>query len=64
MRYGRPMCDVVLPQGPRRMVPATVGQLITLNKDTTLVYILTIQEVVRHGLIVTGFKLFGGVQAP
>ena len=63
MRYGRPMCHVVLPQGLRRMVPATVGQLITLNKDTTL-YILTIQEVVRHGLIVTGFKFFGGVRAP
>ena len=64
MSYAQAMRHVVLPQGLRRMVPATVGQLITLNKDTTLVYILTIQEVVRHGRIVTGFNFFGGVQAP
>jgi len=46
------------------MVPATVSQLITLNKDTTLVSIIAIQEVMRHGRIVTGFNFFGGVQAP
>jgi ABC-type amino acid transport system permease subunit len=55
---------VILPQGLRRMVPATVSQLITLNKDTTLVYIIGIQEVARHGRILTGFNFFGGVQAP
>jgi His/Glu/Gln/Arg/opine family amino acid ABC transporter permease subunit len=48
----------------QRMVPATVSQLITLNKDTTLVSIVAIQEVMRHGRIVTGFNFFGGVQAP
>jgi ABC-type amino acid transport system permease subunit len=46
------------------MVPATVSQLITLNKDTTLVSIIAIQEVMRHGRIVTGFNFFGGVEAP
>ena len=46
------------------MLPATVSQLITLNKDTTLVYIIGIQEVARHGRILTGFNFFGGVQAP
>jgi ABC-type amino acid transport system permease subunit len=57
---------VVLPQGLRRMVPATVSQLITLNKDTTLVSIIAIQEVVRHGSSVTsGGGVFGtGVTAP
>jgi His/Glu/Gln/Arg/opine family amino acid ABC transporter permease subunit len=64
MSYRQTMRLVVLPQGLRRMVPATVSQLITLNKDTTLVYILTIQEVMRHGRIVTNFNFFGGVQAP
>ena len=64
MTYGQSMRHVVLPQGLRRMVPATVSQLITLNKDTTLIYILTIQEVVRHGRILSGFNFFGGVQAP
>ncbi len=66
MTYSQSLRHVILPQGLRRMVPATVSQLITLNKDTTLIYILTIQEVVRHGRIVTSFGggFFGGVQAP
>jgi aspartate/glutamate/glutamine transport system permease protein len=55
---------VILPQGLRRMVPATVSQVITLNKDTTLVSIIAIPEVMRHGRIVTGFNFFGGVEAP
>jgi glutamate transport system permease protein len=58
------MRRVILPQGLRRMVPAMVSQLITLNKDTTLVSIIAIQEVMRHARIVTGFNFFGGVQAP
>jgi His/Glu/Gln/Arg/opine family amino acid ABC transporter permease subunit len=64
MTYGQSMRLVVLPQGLRRMVPATVSQLITLNKDTTLVSIVAIQEVMRHGRIVTSANFFGGVQAP
>jgi His/Glu/Gln/Arg/opine family amino acid ABC transporter permease subunit len=64
MSYGQSMRLVILPQGLRRMVPATVSQLITLNKDTTLVSIVAIQEVMRHGRIVTGFQFFGGVPAP
>jgi His/Glu/Gln/Arg/opine family amino acid ABC transporter permease subunit len=63
MSYAQSMQLVVLPQGLRRMVPATVSQLITLNKDTTLVSIVAIQEVMRHGRILTGFNFFGGVQA-
>ena len=54
LSYGQQMRLVVLPQGLRRMVPATVSQLITLNKDTTLVSIIAIQEVVRSGRILAG----------
>jgi His/Glu/Gln/Arg/opine family amino acid ABC transporter permease subunit len=64
MSYRQSMRLVVLPQGLRRMVPATVSQLITLNKDTTLISIVAIPEVMRHARIVTGFNFFGGVQAP
>ena len=64
LSYWQRMRLVILPQGLRRMVPATVSQLITLHKDTTLVSIIAIQEVMRHGRIVTGFNFFGGVQAP
>ncbi len=49
LTYFQQMRFVVLPQGLRRMVPATVSQLITLNKDTTLISIIAIQEVVSAG---------------
>ncbi|MFP5362265.1 MAG: amino acid ABC transporter permease [Thermoleophilia bacterium] len=64
LTYWQRMRIVILPQGLRRMVPATVSQLITLNKDTTLVYIIAIEEVARRGRILTGFNFFGGVEAP
>ena len=54
LSYVQQMRLVVLPQGLRRMVPATVSQLITLNKDTTLVSIIAIQEVVRSGRVLAG----------
>ena len=68
LRYWQSMRLVVLPQGLRRMVPATVSQLITLNKDTTLVFILGIQEVMRHARIVMATSdspfVGTGVEAP
>jgi His/Glu/Gln/Arg/opine family amino acid ABC transporter permease subunit len=68
LSYGQQMRLVVLPQGLRRMVPATVSQLITLNKDTTLVSIIAIQEVVRSGRVLTQTAgnpfTGGGVEAP
>jgi len=69
LSYRDQMRHVILPQGLRRMVPATVSQLITLNKDTTLVSIIAIQEAVRSGRILTqtaGNPFVGGgdVQAP
>ena len=64
LSYRQSMRHVVLPQGLRRMVPATVSQLITLNKDTTLVSIIAITEVMRRGRIVTSSNFFAAVQAP
>jgi glutamate transport system permease protein len=69
LSYRDQMRYVILPQGLRRMVPATVSQLITLNKDTTLVSIIAIQEVVRSGRVLSqtaGNPFVGGgdVQAP
>jgi len=65
LTYNQQMRFVVLPQGLRRMVPATVSQLITLNKDTTLVSIIAIQEVIgRAGNITSAAGFFGEVQAP
>ena len=56
--YWRSMRLVILPQGLRRMVPATVSQLITLNKDTTLVFIIGFQEIGRHGRILAACQPF------
>jgi His/Glu/Gln/Arg/opine family amino acid ABC transporter permease subunit len=64
LTYSQAMRRVVLPQGLRRMVPATVSQLITLNKDTTLVSIIAIQEVVRHGSSVSSVAFGVDVTAP
>ena len=64
--YTKAMRLVILPQGLRRMVPATVSQLITLNKDTTLVYIINIQEVVRRArtVVATSDSPFVGLGIP
>jgi aspartate/glutamate/glutamine transport system permease protein len=65
LTYTQQMRFVILPQGLRRMVPATVSQLITLNKDTTLVTIVGINEAISHANSVTGSAAFGGgVPAP
>ena len=65
LTYRQQMRFVILPQGLRRMVPATVSQLITLNKDTTLVTILGINEVLSHTSSLTGASgFFGGVPVP
>jgi len=68
LNYRQSMRHVVLPQGLRRMVPATVSQLITLNKDTTLVSIIAITEVMRRARTVTATAgnpfTGGGVEAP
>jgi His/Glu/Gln/Arg/opine family amino acid ABC transporter permease subunit len=68
LTYGKAMRHVILPQGLRRMVPATVSQLITLTKDTTLVSIIAIVEVMRRARTVTATAgnpfTGGGVEAP
>lgn len=66
LTYWKSMRIVILPQGLRRMVPATVSQLITLTKDTSLVSILAIQELVSAGSIVnnTSGSPFGGTGVP
>ena len=64
LTYTQSLRHVILPQGLRRMVPATVSQLITLNKDTTLVSIIAITEVMRRGRIVTSSNFFTTVETP
>jgi His/Glu/Gln/Arg/opine family amino acid ABC transporter permease subunit len=53
MPYWKGMRLIILPQGLRRMVPATVSQLITLTKDTSLASIIGVQELINGGQIVS-----------
>jgi glutamate transport system permease protein len=53
------MRAVVLPQALAQMTPALVSQLITLIKDTTLLFIISASELVSHGRSL--FVFYGNV---
>lgn len=55
MRYWQMMFTVVVPQALRRMVPAIVSQLVTLLKDTSLGFIIPIEELLRRSQILGEF---------
>jgi glutamate transport system permease protein len=57
--YPLTMRHVVLPQALSRMAPALVSQLITLVKDTSLIYIIGAQELVGFGR--SSFVFYGNV---
>jgi general L-amino acid transport system permease protein len=53
---------VILPQALRNVIPATVGQFISLYKDTSLVLIIGITDILAVGNLVTeqpGFRAQG-----
>jgi putative glutamine transport system permease protein len=45
------MSFVVLPQALRRMVPAIVAQFTTLIKDSSLAYVIAVQELLSRGKV-------------
>ncbi len=53
---------ITLPQALRNVIPAIVGQFISLFKDTTLVYIIGVLEVVEIGrsFIQGNIQIWGG----
>jgi putative glutamine transport system permease protein len=53
------MTTIVLPQALRRMVPAIVSQLITLIKDTSLAYVVALQELTSQGRAI--YQKYGNV---
>jgi glutamate transport system permease protein len=57
--YGATMRSIVLPQALAQMTPALVSQLITLMKDTTLLFIISASELVSHGRSL--FVFYGNV---
>lgn len=51
LSYWQTMLLVVIPQAARRMVPAIVSQLVTLLKDSSLGFVITVQDLLRKGRI-------------
>ena len=54
---------IVLPQALRAVIPAIVGQFISLFKDTSLVFILGLTDLLAVSRIVTAQPDFIGLQA-
>ena len=52
LSYAQSMRHVVLPQALRLMVPAMMGQLTTVIKDTSLVATIGVFELVRQGRVI------------
>jgi His/Glu/Gln/Arg/opine family amino acid ABC transporter permease subunit len=52
LTYVQSMRHVILPQALRLMVPAMVGQLTTIIKDTSLVGTIGVFELVRQGRVI------------
>jgi general L-amino acid transport system permease protein len=55
------MILIILPQALRNVIPAIVGQFTALFKDTTLVVIVGLLELLGIGKAVTGQKQFIGL---
>lgn len=55
MSYWQMMLIVVIPQALRRMVPSIVSQLVTLLKDTSLGFVIPIEELLRRSQILGEF---------
>lgn len=52
MTYGQNMRYVILPQAVRNILPALGNEFIALIKDSSLVSVIAIEELLRRGMIV------------
>lgn len=55
MSYWQMMLTVLIPQALRRMVPSIVSQLVTLLKDTSLGFVIPLEELLRRSQILGEF---------
>lgn len=54
MTYGQSMWYIVLPQAFRRILPALGNEFIALLKDSSLVSVITLEELTRKGQLIIG----------
>ena len=59
MGYLQTMRHVAVPMALRRMSPGLVSQLITLFKDTSLAYLVSVEELLRRGKILYESPVYG-----
>ena len=59
MSYGQTMQRIVLPQMVRRVLPPLSNETITLVKDTSLIYVLALNDLLRaaRGLVQRDFNI-------
>ena len=59
MSYGQTMRRIVLPQMVRRVLPPLSNETITLVKDTSLIYVLALNDLLRaaRGLVQRDFNI-------
>ena len=55
MSYGRRMRRIILPQAFRRMIPPLAGQSIIQMKNTTLLSIVTVPDLLYQGSYISSF---------
>lgn len=55
LTYWQAMLLVVVPQAVRRMIPATISQVVTLLKDTSLGFIVIYEELLRRARVTGEF---------
>lgn len=55
LRHGQAMRLVILPQALYRMIPALVGQIVVLLKDTSLGFFIQYEELLRRGQLSGNF---------
>lgn len=52
MTYGQAMRRIIIPQTYRRLLPPLANEFITLLKDTSLVAVIAMVEILRHGQLI------------
>ncbi|MCG7333761.1 amino acid ABC transporter permease [Sporosarcina sp. ACRSM] len=52
--YGKMMKDIILPQAVKNILPALVNEFITLTKESAIVTVIGIMDIMRRSYIVGG----------
>ena len=58
--YGQTMRRIVLPQVVKRILPPMSNETITLVKDTSLIYVLALNDLLRANDLTTAVPIFAG----